>query len=86
MGSSLISWRNKHQNVASYLSTEDEYRAMASTTLELCWLCDLLCDMDVITPILIHCDNKSVIVIASNPIFHDRTRHIEVNCLITRQE
>jgi len=41
-------------------------------------------------PVVIHihmqCHNKSDIAIASNPVFHDRTKHIEVDCQITRQE
>ena len=70
------------------MSTETEYRAMADTALELRQLHNLLRDMyvSVIISIPIYCDNKSAIAIASNPVFHDRTEHIEVDCHITRQE
>ena len=62
------------------------HRAMAETTLELRWLHDLLCDMgvSVVAHVPMHCDNKSAIVIASKSVFHDRTKHIEINCHITR--
>ena len=82
LGSSLISWRSKRQDVVSRFSIEAKYRAMADTTLEFRWLCDLLCDMGVfmVAPVLMHCDNKSAIAIASNPVIHDRTKHIEVDC------
>src|SRR5436189_4235253 len=50
LGSSLISWRSKRQEVVSRSSTEAEYRAMADTTLEIHWLCDLLRDLDISVP------------------------------------
>jgi len=62
---------------------------MIDTTLELRWLRDyLLCDMGVfmVAPVAMHCDNKSSIAIASNHVFHDHTKYIEVDCHITRQE
>jgi len=88
LGSSLIFWRNKRQDVVSRSSTEAKYRATATITLEFRWLRDLLCDMSVsvVTSVPMHCDNKSVIIIASKPVFHDRTKHIEIHCHIIRQE
>ena len=61
---------------------------MADTSLDLRWLRDRLCDMCVsmVTHIPMHCDNKSVIANASNPVFHDRIKHIEVDCHITHQK
>ena len=66
-------------------NTEAKNCAMADTTLELRWLRDILCDMgvSVVVPGPMYCDNKGAIAIASNPIFHDRTKHIDVNCHIT---
>jgi len=57
-------------------STKAKYHAMADTTSELRWLGDLLCDMgvSVFAPVPMHCDNKSVIAIASKHVFHDRTK------------
>src|SRR5436190_18480175 len=87
LGTSLISWRSKRQEVVSRSSTEAEYRAMADTTLEIHWLCEFLSDIgiSVQTPIPMHYDNKRAIAIASNPVFHNRTKHIDVDCHITRQ-
>src|SRR3954467_714690 len=51
------------------------------------WLCEFLSDIGISikTPIPMHYDNKSAIAIASNPVFHNHTKHIDVDCPITRQ-
>ena len=60
-------------------STEAEYRALASTTTELYWIHMLLCDFGLFLPHppLLWCDNVSALAIATNPVFHARTKHIE---------
>ena len=85
LDSSLIFGHSKCQYVVSLSSTEVKYRAMADIVSKLRWLRDFLRDIDVSvsTPIPIHRDNKSAIVITSNPVFHDHTNHIEVNRYIT---
>uniref|UniRef100_A0A2N9IB75 Reverse transcriptase Ty1/copia-type domain-containing protein n=1 Tax=Fagus sylvatica TaxID=28930 RepID=A0A2N9IB75_FAGSY len=82
LGDSLISWRSKKQSVVAHSSTEAEYRALADTTAELLWLRWLLQDLgiDCSTAIPIHCDNRSAIQIAHNDVFHECTKHIEIDC------
>jgi hypothetical protein len=86
LGTSLISWRSKKQTVVARSSTEAEYRALADTTAELLWLRWLLQDMGVslssATPL--YCDNRSAIQIAHNDVFHERTKHIEIDCHLVR--
>ncbi|XP_074334009.1 secreted RxLR effector protein 161-like [Apium graveolens] len=88
LGDSLISWRSKKQSLASKLSAESEYRALADTTQELIWLRWLLEDMSVTysPTTLLYCDSKSVMDVAHNDIFHERTTHIEIDCHFTRQQ
>jgi hypothetical protein len=86
LDTSLISWRSKKQNVVAQYSTKTKYCALADTSTELLWLRWLLQDMDVsfssATPI--YCDNKSAIQIAHNDIFHERTKHIDIDCHLVR--
>jgi hypothetical protein len=86
LGDSLISWKSKKQSIVSQSSTEAEYRAMASTTKEIVWLRWLLADMGVSFshPTPMYCDNQSSIQIAHNSFFHERTKHIEIDCHLTR--
>ena len=48
---------------------------------EIAWLCKLLSDLghDVQGPMTLYCDNMSSIQLANNPMFHARTKHIEVH-------
>ena len=86
LGSSLISWRSKKQTFVARCSTEAEYRAFADTTSELLWLRWLLKDLGVstssITPL--YYDNQSVIHITHNDVFHEWTKHIEIDCHFIR--
>ncbi|XP_026450884.1 uncharacterized protein LOC113351015 [Papaver somniferum] len=81
LGNSPISWRSKKQSVVSRSSAEAEYRAMTHTTSEIVWLRWLLSDMGIhmIGSTPLYCDNKAAIHIAHNDVFHERTKHIEID-------
>jgi len=70
----------------SRLSAEVEYRSIAMTTCELKWLKGILSSLNVIhsTPMFLHCDSQAALNISQNPVFHDRTKHIEVDCHFVR--
>ena len=82
LGSSPISWKTRKQHTVSRSSAEAEYRSMADVTAELKWLRALLGCFGVShsQPISLFCDSKSALYIAQNPVFHERTKHIEVDC------
>uniref|UniRef100_A0A2N9E3A6 Integrase catalytic domain-containing protein n=1 Tax=Fagus sylvatica TaxID=28930 RepID=A0A2N9E3A6_FAGSY len=87
LGSNPITWSAKKQPTVSRSSTESEYRALAIASAELCWIRTLLKDLGIFisqTPIL-WCDNVSALAIASNPVFHARTKHIEVDFHFVRE-
>lgn len=88
IGGNLVTWRSKKQKVVSLSSAEAEYRAMRKLTTELMWLKALLKDFGIDTPnpIPMHCDNQAAIHIASNSVFHERTKQIEVDCHKVREQ
>ncbi|KAL0404194.1 UNVERIFIED_CONTAM: hypothetical protein Sradi_2060200 [Sesamum radiatum] len=81
LGNSPVSWKTKKQATMSKFTTKDEYRNLASTVCELTWIGYLLQDLkdSFSTPIPLFCDNKAAIDITANPVFHERTKHLEVN-------
>ena len=86
---SLISWRSKKQSMVARSSVEGlvaEYRSMATTTCEVTWLLFLLRDLHVQHDklVLLYCDNQAALHIDANPLFHERSKHIEANCHIVR--
>lgn len=87
LGESLISWRSKKQQTVSRSSSEAEYRAMADATCELIWLMTLLQEMhrSPVAPTTLFCDNQSALYIASNPVYHERTKHVEIDCHVVRE-
>uniref|UniRef100_A0A2N9F2E7 Integrase catalytic domain-containing protein n=1 Tax=Fagus sylvatica TaxID=28930 RepID=A0A2N9F2E7_FAGSY len=87
LGSNPITWSAKKQPTVSRSSTESEYRALAIASAELCWIRALLKDLGIYLsqPPLLWCDNVSALAIASNPVFHARTKHIEVDFHFVRE-
>ncbi|GAA0150127.1 hypothetical protein LIER_09137 [Lithospermum erythrorhizon] len=63
-------------------TVEAEYRSMAAVTSKLKWLKALLLDFGVqhSHPMTLFCDSQSALHIAQNPVFHEHTKHIEVDC------
>lgn len=82
IGDALVSWKTKKQKVTSKSSTEAEYRSMSQTTSEVVWLEALFQDLGVMVPkpIKLYCDNKSAKYIAEHEVFHERTKHLKLDC------
>jgi hypothetical protein len=87
-GSGVVSWSSKKQPTIALSSIEAKYRGVAIVACEIVWLQKLLSNlgqlMDV--PIIIYCDNISSILLAYNPVYHARTKHIEVHYHFIREK
>jgi hypothetical protein len=88
IGKSLVSWRANKQQTIARSSSEAKYRSLASAVCEFQWLLYLLSDLNVICsrPPVLYCDGQSAIHIASNPVFHERTKHLEIDCHLIREK
>jgi hypothetical protein len=88
LGHNPITWLAKKQHTVSRSSTEAEYRSLATGAAELAWIRQVLCDLKLFLPSapLIWCDNTSALALASNPVFHGRTKHIEVDYHFVREK
>jgi len=88
LGTNLISWSSKKQGVVFKSSTEAEYRSMAHTTAELYWLHMIFHDLKIMLPTTpnLWCDNIGAIALASNPVFHAWTKHIEIDYHFIREK
>jgi histone deacetylase 1/2 len=88
LGETLVSWASRKQKVVSRSSTESEYRALADLAAEVAWLKSLLGELKV--PILrkpvLWCDNLSAKALASNPVMHARSKHIEIDIHYIRDQ
>ena len=88
LGNNPISWSAKKQSSVSRSSTEAEYHALASTATELSWFHTLSKKLRVFLhhiPV-IWCDNVSTIALSANPVFHSRTKHLEVDYHFTHEK
>ena len=61
---------------------------MTQPVCEIMWLHQLLMEVGIktVVPAKLWCDNQGVLHIASNPIFHERTKHIEIDCHFVREK
>ena len=77
----LVTW-SKKQVVVARLSVEVEYRGIAHIACELKWIKNLLRELHVKfnEPLTVFCDNQEAAHITKNPLYHERTKHIEVYC------
>lgn len=88
MGHNLISWSAKKQPTISRSSTEAEYHALAHTVAKLSWLQMLMRDFSIVLPSLpvLWCDNLGALALASNPVFHARSKHIAIDYHFIREK
>jgi histone deacetylase 1/2 len=81
LGCNLVSWSSRKQPTVSRSSTEAEYKALANGTAEATWIQSVLKELGVhqSRPPVLWCDNLGATYLSANPVFHARTKHIEID-------
>ncbi|KAD5508818.1 hypothetical protein E3N88_16521 [Mikania micrantha] len=87
LGKNLVSWAARKQKTVSWPSTESEYKALGDTVAELTWLETLLRELcfPVKQAPTLWCDNLGATYLSANPVFHARTKHVEVDFHFVRE-
>ncbi|GJY18433.1 ribonuclease H-like domain-containing protein [Tanacetum coccineum] len=82
----LLSWSAKRQHTLSRSSAEAEYMGVANDVAQTAWLRNLLRELHtpLLSATLIYCDNVSAIYMTTNPVQHQRTKHIEIDIHFVR--
>nr|GEZ44739.1 ribonuclease H-like domain-containing protein [Tanacetum cinerariifolium]GEZ54296.1 ribonuclease H-like domain-containing protein [Tanacetum cinerariifolium] len=86
LGDYLLSWSAKRQITLSHSSAEAEYHGVTYVIAEITWLWNLLLKLHapLSTSTIVYCDNVSVVYLFTNPVQHQRTKHIEIDIHFVR--
>ncbi|WVZ83665.1 hypothetical protein U9M48_030791 [Paspalum notatum var. saurae] len=87
-GGNLVSWSSKRQPTVSRSSAEAEYRAVANEVSEASWIRQLLHELHCppSKSAIVFCDNVSAQYMTTNPVQHQRTKHIEIDLHFVRDK
>jgi hypothetical protein len=79
LGQNVISWQSQKQRVVALSSCEAEYIAATTATCQGVWLAQLIGELrnEETTSFALKIDNQSAIALVKNPVFHERSKHID---------
>lgn len=88
LGSGTVSWASVRQQSVSTSTTESEYVAACQAIKELIWLKHLVVELlpNQTINAKLYMDNQSAIKLIKNPVFHKRTKHIDVQYHFVREK
>lgn len=82
-----ITWASRKQNTVALSTTESEYVAASEAAKEILWLRQLLCDIgQPQNSVCLYIDNQSTIKLIHNPVYHKRSKHIDVRYNFIREK
>ncbi|XP_021305441.1 uncharacterized protein LOC110431073 [Sorghum bicolor] len=88
LGCNIVSWCARKQATMSRSSTEAEYKSVANATAEVMWIQKLLDELGIPHPqaACLWCDNIGAKYLSASPVFHARTKHIEIDYHFVREQ
>jgi hypothetical protein len=88
LGDNLVSWSSKRQHTVFWSSAKAEYRVVANGISEATWLRQLLLELRHLPhrATLVYCDNVSAVYLSSNPVQHQRMKHVEIDLHFVREK
>ena len=87
LGNNIITWQSQKQKVVALSSCEAEYIAATTAACQGIWLARLIAELkgEEAGIVKLKIDNQSAIALSKNPIFHDRSKHIDVRYHFIRE-
>nr|XP_017228100.1 PREDICTED: uncharacterized mitochondrial protein AtMg00810-like [Daucus carota subsp. sativus] len=87
LNESLITWVSQKQRCVALSSCEAEFMAATATACQGIWLRNVLNQIsdEEIGPVVLYIDNRSAIDLAKNPVFHGRSKHIDIRYHFIRE-
>lgn len=87
LNESLVTWVSQKQRCVALSSCEAEFMATTAAACQAIWLRNLLTQLTGkdMGPVTIYVDNKSAIDLAKNPVFHGRSKHIDIRYHFIRE-
>ncbi|GJS04560.1 ribonuclease H-like domain-containing protein [Tanacetum coccineum] len=88
LGQSIVSWKSTKHDTLSKSSSEAELGSMSLASCKIIWLGNLLHSLGLksLYHVDLCCDNSSSIQIADNLVFHERTKHSELNVYFVKEK
>jgi hypothetical protein len=87
LGDNIITWQSQKQKIVALSSCEAEYIAASTGACQGMWLARLLAELkgEEANTVTLKIDNESAIALSKNPIFHDRSKHIDIRYHFIRE-
>jgi hypothetical protein len=87
LDANLVSWSSRKHATVSWSSMEAQYKALSNAMTELTWLQTLLRELKIPHPPVarLWCDNVRATYLSTNPVFHVRMKHIDVDFHFVRE-
>ncbi|XP_031259661.1 secreted RxLR effector protein 161-like [Pistacia vera] len=87
LGGNCISWKSQLQRIVALSSTESEYIAVIDAVKEALWLKGILTKVKLIGgKVTVYSDSQSAIHLSKNPVYHERTKHVDVRYHFMRDQ